>query len=181
MTQAAVSPALLELAEGIRVPVPEDGLNLRYSQEAVDLVLDFFSLLVFGQNEWAGQPFTFLPWEMDAVRQFYGVQVADDDGRWVRYRRFLYTEIPKKNGKSELAAALGLYHLFGDGELNAEVYLCAADRDNASIVFRAAVFMLETAPWTAKMIARGELKITKSKKQIEYRQLRRAETAASAG
>lgn len=123
-----------------------------------------------------GKPFQLYDWQRDALMDFYSTLEPDgESGELLRQYQYLYLEIPKKNGKSELAAALGLYHLFGDGELNAEVYLCAADRDNASIVFRAAVFMLETAPWTAKMIARGELKITKSKKQIEYRQLRRAE------
>lgn len=66
----------------------------------------------------------------------------DTEGGWLRLYWYLYLEIPKKNGKSELAAALGLYHLFGDGELNAEVYICAADKDNASIVYNAAVFMV---------------------------------------
>lgn len=123
-----------------------------------------------------GQPFQLYDWQRDALMEFYSTLEPDGErGELLRQYQYLYLEIPKKNGKSELAAALGLYHLFGDGELSAEVYLCAADRDNASIVFRAAVFMLETAPWTAKMIARGELKITKSKKQIEYRQQRRAE------
>ena len=123
-----------------------------------------------------GKPFRLYGWQRDTLMEFYSTLEPDgESGELLRQYQYLYLEIPKKNGKSELAAALGLYHLFGDGELNAEVYLCAADRDNASIVFRAAVFMLETAPWTAKMIARGELKITKSKKQIEYRQLRRAE------
>ena len=123
-----------------------------------------------------GKPFQLYDWQRDALMEFYSTLEPDgESGELLRQYQYLYLEIPKKNGKSELAAALGLYHLFGDGELNAEVYLCATDRDNASIVFRAAVFMLETAPWTAKMIARGELKITKSKKQIEYRQLRRAE------
>ena len=123
-----------------------------------------------------GKPFQLYDWQRAALMDFYSTLEPDgESGELLRQYQYLYLEIPKKNGKSELAAALGLYHLFGDGELNAEVYLCATDRDNASIVFRAAVFMLETAPWTAKMIARGELKITKSKKQIEYRQLRRAE------
>ena len=43
-----------------------------------------------------------------------------DTGERLRKYWYLYLEIPKKNGKSELAAALGLYHLFADGELNAE-------------------------------------------------------------
>ena len=117
-----------------------------------------------------GRPFRLYPWQRENLMEFYSTLERDEaSGRLLRQYQYLYLEIPKKNGKSELAAALGLYHLFGDGELNAEVYLCAADKDNASIVFRAAVFMLESAPWTAKMIARGELKITKSRKMVEYR------------
>ena len=118
-----------------------------------------------------GTPFRLYPWQRDTLMEFYSTMDRDTEtGRLLRRYQYLYLEIPKKNGKSELAAALGIYHLFGDGELNAEVYLCAADKDNASIVFRAAVFMLETAPWTAKMIARGDLKVSKSQKRIEYRQ-----------
>ena len=109
-------PELLTLAPGIEVPKPDDGAGLRYNQAAVERVETFFSMLVFGQNDWAGKPFELLPWERDLIRQFYGIEVKDDDGRWVRYRRFLYNEIPKKNGKSELAAGLGLYHLLADGE-----------------------------------------------------------------
>lgn len=111
--------------------------------------------------------------------EFYSTMDRDEEtGQLFRRYQYLYLEIPKKNGKSELAAALGIYHLFGDGELNAEVYLCAADKENASIVFRAAVFMLETAPWTAKMIARGELKVVKSQKRIEYRKRVKAENGS---
>ena len=105
--------------------------------------------------------------------EFYSTMVpesgTDDPEQLIRQYWYLYLEISKKNGKSELAAALGLYHLLGDGELNAEVYICAADRDNAGIVFNAAVFMATSAPWTAKMIARGELKIVDSQKRIIYR------------
>ena len=127
-----------------------------------------------------GKPFVLYPWQRETLMEFYSTMEEDEDsGVLLRQYQYLYLEIPKKNGKSELAAALGLYHLFGDGELNAEVYLCAADKDNAGIVFRAAVFMLESAPWTAKMIARGELNIIKSQKRIEYRQQRRAENGGT--
>lgn len=123
-----------------------------------------------------GKPFHLYDWQRETLMEFYGSMDRDEgSGEELRKYQYLYLEIPKKNGKSELAAALALYHLFGDGELNAEVYLCAADRDNAGIVFRAAVFMLETAPWTAKMIARGELKVIRSQKRVEYRQRKRAE------
>ena len=128
-----------------------------------------------------GKPFVLHPWQRDAIMEFYSTLEPYDEGpgkeaeALVRKYQYLYLEIPKKNGKSELAAALGLYHLFADGEMSAEVYVCAADRDNADIVFLAAVFMLESAPWTAKMVASGELKIIRSKRRIEFRQKQRAD------
>lgn len=127
-----------------------------------------------------GKPFVLHPWQRDAIMEFYSTlepfdEVGHDTEALVRKYQYLYLEIPKKNGKSELAAALGLYHLFADGEMSAEVYVCAADRENAGIVFQAAVFMLESAPWTAKMVAAGELKIIRSQKRIEFYQTRRAD------
>lgn len=136
-------PETLWLTPFIHVPAPEDGAELRYSPEAVQRVMDFFALLVFGQNEWAGRPFELLPWEEQAIREFYGVQVRDDDGEWVRYRRFLYDEIAKKNGKSEFAAGLGLYHLLCDGETRPQVGVFAADKINADIIYQCAKFMVE--------------------------------------
>ncbi len=136
-------PDMMRLTPYIQVPKPEDGAQLRYSQEAVDRVMGFFSLLVFGQNEWAGKPFTLLPWEEQAIREFYGVQVLDDDGNWVRYRRFLYDEIAKKNGKSEFAAGLGLHHLLADGEARPQVGIFAADKTNADIIYQCAKYMVE--------------------------------------
>ncbi len=134
-----------ERIEGWPVPVvePEDDTALRFSQQAVQDVEDFFSLLCFGQNEWAGKPFVLADWELEAIRQFYGVLQQDEDGSWVRYRRFLYEEIPKKNGKSEFAAGLGLYHLLMDGEARAQVGIFAADRANADIIYQCAKYMVE--------------------------------------
>lgn len=136
-------PENVWLTPFIRVPVPDDGAELRYSQEAVDRVFRFFGLLVFGQNEWAGEPFKLLPWQEQIIREFYGVQVRDDDGSWVRYRRFLYNEIPKKNGKSEFAAGLGLYHLLADGEARPNVGIFAVDKENADIIYQCAKYMVE--------------------------------------
>ena len=136
-------PEAVWLTPFIHVPVPDDGAELRYSQESVDRVFRFFGLLVFGQNEWAGQPFELLPWQEQIIREFYGVQVRDDDGSWVRYRRFLYNEIPKKNGKSEFAAGLGLYHLLADGESRPNVGIFAVDKENADIIYKCAKYMVE--------------------------------------
>lgn len=136
-------PELLTLTPDILVPKPEHGEEIRYSEDAVQAVVDFFSLLCYGQNEWAGKPFVLQPWELDAIRQFYGVQCGHEDGGWVRYRRFLYDEIPKKNGKSEFAAGLGLYHLLMDGDSQPKVGIFAADKENAGIIYGAAKYMVE--------------------------------------
>ena len=150
--------------------------NVVYDRAAGQFVCDFVSRLPTTDT---GKLFQLYPWQTDAIMEFYGTMEADEDtGELLRKYWYLYLEIPKKNGKSELAAALGIYHLFADGELNAEVYVCAADKENASIVFSAAVFMLETAPWTAKMIARGELKIIRSQKRVEYRKHVRAKNGS---
>lgn len=140
-----------------------------YMDEAAgEFVCQFISRLPTTDT---GKNFCLYNWQTDALMQFYSTMEPDEEtGEALRKYWYLYLEIPKKNGKSELAAALGIYHLFADGELNAEVYICAADKDNASIVFNAAVYMLTTAPWTAKMVARGELHIIESRRRVEYRQ-----------
>ena len=74
-----------------------------------------------------------------------------------------YIEIPKKQGKSELAAAVALYLTCGDGEYGAEVYGCAADRQQASIVFDVAVEMINQCPALKK-----RCKILASQKRIVY-------------
>ena len=136
-------PEMLTLAPGIQVPMPDDGTQIRYSQDEVDAVLQFFSFLCFGSNEWAGEPFVLADWELEAIRQFYGVQAQDEDGTWSRYRRFLYDELPKKNGKTELAAGLGLYHLLGEPEKRPRVGLFSSDKENAAQVYEAAKYMVE--------------------------------------
>lgn len=140
-----------------------------YMDEAAgEFVCQFISRLPTTDT---GKNFCLYDWQTDALMQFYSTMEPDEEtGEALRKYWYLYLEIPKKNGKSELAAALGIYHLFADGELNAEVYICAADKDNASIVFNAAVYMLTTAPWTAKMVTRGELHIIESRRRVEYRQ-----------
>ena len=88
-----------------------------------------------------GKPFVLYDWQNDVINEFYGTMASDEDtGEIFRKYQYLYLELPKKNGKSELSGALGLLHLVADGEKNAEVYVCAADKDNASIVFNASSF-----------------------------------------
>lgn len=72
-------------------------------------------------------------------------------------------EIPKKIGKSEFAAAVALLLTCGDHEERAEVYGCAADRQQASIVFDVASDMVKQCPALAKRV-----KILASLKRLVY-------------
>jgi phage terminase large subunit-like protein len=67
-------------------------------------------------------------------------------------------------GKSELAAAVALLLTCGDGEERAEVYGCAADRQQASIVFDVAADMVTMCPALNKRV-----KILRSQKRLIYR------------
>ena len=115
-----------------------------FDREQADFVCDYLECLTCS----SGVPLRLIDWQRDMVQSFYGEMTEDEDapGEYLRKYQYLYLEIPKKNGKSEIAAGLGTYHLFADGETNGEIYLVAADRDNAGIVFAAAKFMVEHSP-----------------------------------
>jgi phage terminase large subunit-like protein len=90
------------------------------------------------KGEWAGKPFKLLSWQEQIIRDIFGVVKADG----TRQFNTAYIEVAKKQGKSELAAAVALYLLCADGEQRAEVFGCAADRQNAGIVFAVAADMV---------------------------------------
>lgn len=113
-----------------------------FSEARATRAVTFFESLKHTKGQFHGKPFTLLPWEKDIIRNVYGTVKADG----TRQYKFVYVEIPKKNGKSELAAGAALYQLFADGEKNGEVYGCAADKEQASLVFDVAVDMIEQAP-----------------------------------
>jgi phage terminase large subunit-like protein len=102
----------------------------------------FIESLRHTKGQFYGQPFKLLPWQRQIMWDVYGTF----NDRGVRQVRYVYVEIPKKQGKSELAAGAGLYHTYADGERNGEVYGCAADRAQASLVFDVAVDMIDQAP-----------------------------------
>jgi phage terminase large subunit-like protein len=90
------------------------------------------------------------PWQRDEIiRPLFGWKRVRADlprERWPRRYRTVYVEVPKKNGKSTLAAGLALYLLFADGEDGAEVYGAAGDKDQARIVFDLARDMRVASP-----------------------------------
>ena len=107
----------------------------------------------------AGIPFELIDWQEQIIRDLFGTLKPNG------YRQFntAYIEIPKKQGKSELAAAVALLLTCGDGEERAEVYGCAADRQQAAIVFDVAADMVRMCPALSKRV-----KILASQKRLIY-------------
>jgi len=102
----------------------------------------FVKNLTHTKGEFAGEPFRLRPWQERILRVLFGT--VREDGR--RQYRTCYLECPRKQGKTEIAAALALYMLLADGEPGAEVYGAAVDRDQASLVFKAAETMVRADP-----------------------------------
>lgn len=136
-----------------------------FDQEEGSFVCDFIEKLPLSDGS---GPFCLQPWQRSVVQQFYGTLTYDEHQRVIRQFQYLYLEVPKKNGKSEISAGLGLYHLMADGEERAEVYCVAADKENAAIVFTAAVYMIEHSPMLKRMKDQGKIKIVESQKVIRY-------------
>lgn len=119
-----------------------------FDEAKAQRTVDFISCLKHTKGRWRGQNFELLPWQDRIIRDVFGT--VKENG----YRQYntAYVEIPKKNGKSELAAGVALYMTCGDGEWGAEVYGCASDRQQASIVFDVAVDMVDQCPALKKRI-----------------------------
>ena len=130
-----------------------------YDEDAADFAVAFIESLCHTKGTWAGKAFELIDWQEQIIRDVFGTLKPNG------YRQFntAYIEIPKKQGKSELAAAVALLLCCGDGEERAEVYGCAADRQQASIVFEVAADMVRMCPALNKRV-----KILASQKRIVY-------------
>lgn len=130
-----------------------------YCKEAADFAVNFIECLSHTKGKWAGKKFELIDWQEQIIRDVFGILKPSG------YRQFntAYIEIPKKQGKSELAAAVALLLCCGDGEERAEVYGCAADRQQASIVFEVAADMVKMCPALNKRV-----KILTAAKRIIY-------------
>ncbi len=119
-----------------------------FDQAKADRAVNFIKNLSHTKGKWKGVKFTMLPWQTQALGDIFGTM--RDSG--FRQYNTAYLEICKKQGKSEVGAGVGLYCLTADDEWGAEVYGCASDRQQASIVFDVAVDMVDQNPTLRKHI-----------------------------
>jgi phage terminase large subunit-like protein len=133
-----------------------------YNKAIADTAISFIGCLKHTKGEWYGQPFELIDWQEQIIRDIFGIMKPNG------YRQFntAYIEIAKKQGKSELAAAIALLLTCGDYEHGGEVYGCASDRQQASIVFDVAVDMVEQCP-----ALKARIKPVLSQKRLIYKPL----------
>jgi phage terminase large subunit-like protein len=115
-----------------------------YDEQAAERAVSFFAdCLTHTKGEWAGEPLTLSQWQADRIiRPLFGWKRPDGTRRY----RTAFVMIPRKAGKSTLAAGIALYLLFADNEPGAEIYSAAADREQAGIVFEMAKHMTSASP-----------------------------------
>ena len=122
--------------------------ELVWRPDEAQLAIDFFPECLLLDND---EPFLLHPSQQFIVGSLFGWYNADGSRRF----RTAYVELGKGNGKSPIAAGIGLYGLIADSENAAEIYSAAVKRDQAKIVFDDAKRMAETSPLLREVVETG--------------------------
>lgn len=101
-----------------------------FREDKVDEVINFFPYLKHFKGRHADKPFTLEPWQEWIVASIYGFYVREDGSRLTQT---VYIEVARKNGKTALAAGIGLNALINDDEAGAEVYFAANSKEQVKI------------------------------------------------
>lgn len=143
-----------------RTEAVDSGQSFYFDPEKAAHAVAFFErFLVHSKGQFAGQPFTLLPWQKhDVIEEIFGWMRLDTDTRKFRVG---FIEVPKKNGKSTLLSGIGLYMTVCDGEPAAECFGCATSREQASILYKQMKELVQASPDLSKL-----LEIVESRKTI---------------
>lgn len=126
--------------------------GLSFDAEKARQAFAFFeNVLRLNGGEYEGDPFKLQPWQAFIVGSLFGWVKADGARRF----QTAYIEIGKGNGKSPIAAGIGLFGLIADGEPRAEIYAAATKKDQAQILFRDAVAMVDQSPLLANRLTKS--------------------------
>ncbi len=132
--------------------------GLYFDADAGLHAVEFFRFVRHSKGEWAGQVVRLEPWQQFIVYVVFGWMRADGTRRF----RMAYLEVARKNGKSTLAAGVGLYLFAGDGEPGAEVYTAATKLEQAKITHSEATRMVKSSP-----VLRRRIRVCKNNLSIE--------------
>ena len=122
--------------------------NVEESERAQGFYADVLKL---NGGDFEGKPFVLLPWQQFVIGSLFGWMGADGHRRF----RNAYIETAKGSGKSPLAAGVGMLGLVADNEPRAEIYSAATKKDQAMILFRDAVAMVDQSPELSKRLQKS--------------------------
>ena len=126
--------------------------GLVWKVEAAEKAQGFFEdVLKLNGGDFEGKPFALLPWQRFVIGSLFGWMGPDGHRRF----RNAYIETAKGSGKSPLAAGVGMLGLVADNEPRAEVYSAATKKDQAMILFRDAVAMVDQSPELSKRLQKS--------------------------
>lgn len=126
-----------------------------WDEEEAEKIVDWFALLRHSKGDLSGQPIKLTPWQKFDLCQVYGWR-HEKSGR-KRYRQ-TFTEVGRKNAKSQMEAGVALYEISTQATKNEEVYefyTAGTKRDQSKIIFNECRLMLRGS------ILRSKFKITR--------------------
>lgn len=130
-----------------RTKEPRNVRGAYFDPARVDRVIDALGRMRHTQGKWAGRPLKPDAWQVAyVIAPIFGWVKADSSGAVLRIIRTAWIEVPRKNGKTTIAAGLGLYLGFADGEHGAQVIAAAGSKDQAMNAFRPAFLIAGNSP-----------------------------------
>ncbi|ADG70057.1 Terminase (plasmid) [Planctopirus limnophila DSM 3776] len=123
--------------------------GLVWNEDEAQRAIDFYQFLCHWKGEWAGKPLDLELWQQELIiAPIFGWYLQDGSRRF----RTGYIEIPRKNGKTTIAAGIALRGLTADLESGAEVYCAATKRDQAKLLFRDATNFIRKAEYLKRRL-----------------------------
>jgi phage terminase large subunit-like protein len=134
----------------VRAAASDPTFPYYFDEEAAQHILDFFPYLIQSLGrKWAGKPIVLQPWQAFILSTVFGWKRKEDGFR--RFRK-VWKTVARKNGKSTLAAGVGLYGLVADKEPGAEIYSAATTRAQARRIHEEAVEMTRRSKFLQRLI-----------------------------
>lgn len=142
-------------------------MGIYFDEKAAKAPLAFCQFIKHYEGEWAGQEFIPEDWQCFILWCIFGWKTKGG------VRRFKYAdvEVPRKNGKTFLAAVIALFMLVMDGEAGAQVYSAAVDEKQAAICWNAAGMMVQQSSTLSKYVKLWKTSIAYEKTASSYKPL----------
>lgn len=123
-----------------------------FDVKTAEKYIQFFCVILkLNGGSFEGKPFNPLSWQRFIIGSLFGWKNKDGTRRFNQ----AYIETSKGSGKSPLVAGIGIAGMILDDEPRAEIYAAATKKDQAMILFRDAVAMVDQSPELRKRITKS--------------------------